>query len=488
MIWRRLPLVLTIGLLGVLISFYLIVSSPRIYEASAVIQLDMPAAIDPASDSSLPASRRVQLIEQRLMARQNLRDMIKRLKLFADTPGLSESQQLTALRSSTRIDSITAPGVSVDSRLSLAAIIITSRAETPATAAAIANDFADSLVNRDRDNRQARIKETRDFLTAEEVRLNDTLAVQDRKVVEFSARNEDSLPTSQEFLQTELGQLTEMETTLDRDIMTLQRERLALEAGGTVEVRASASLVQQIRAAEVELAQARRTLAPDHPEIKRLEDQLERLNSGGGSSGSDVARRQIELIDAQLKQLNGDKVGLDSRRAEIDKARARAPQVARELEEMTRQQTRMRDRYGEISRQLAQVEAQQLLMDNDQAERFVLLEGAVAPEYAVLSNRKKSAVLGVGISGALALIVAFVMEMLNPVLRNGRQFTRATKTRPVISLPYRKTAADIAHNRRRNIYMIGLLVLGALVTLWLVGLFPGLPSPGVAPAPTGGVG
>ena len=488
MIWRRLPLVLTIGLLGVLISFYLIVSSPRIYEASAVIQLDMPAAIDPASDSSLPASRRVQLIEQRLMARQNLRDMIKRLKLFADTPGLSESQQLTALRSSTRIDSITAPGVSVDSRLSLAAIIITSRAETPATAAAIANDFADSLVNRDRDNRQARIKETRDFLTAEEVRLNDTLAVQDRKVVEFSARNEDSLPTSQEFLQSELGQLTEMETTLDRDIMTLQRERLALEAGGTVEVRASASLVQQIRAAEVELAQARRTLAPDHPEIKRLEDQLERLNSGGGSSGSDVARRQIELIDAQLKQLNGDKVGLDSRRAEIDKARARAPQVARELEEMTRQQTRMRDRYGEISRQLAQVEAQQLLMDNDQAERFVLLEGAVAPEYAVLSNRKKSAVLGVGISGALALIVAFVMEMLNPVLRNSRQFTRATKTRPVISLPYRKTAADIAHNRRRNIYMIGLLVLGALVTLWLVGLFPGLPSPGVAPAPTGGVG
>ena len=488
MVWRRLPLVLTIGLLGVLISFYLIVSSPRIYEASAVIQLDMPAAIDPASDSSLPASRRVQLIEQRLMARQNLRDMIKRLKLFADTPGLSESQQLTALRSSTRIDSITAPGVSVDSRLSLAAIIITSRAETPATAAAIANDFADSLVNRDRDNRQARIKETRDFLTAEEVRLNDTLAVQDRKVVEFSARNEDSLPTSQEFLQTELGQLTEMETTLDRDIMTLQRERLALEAGGTVEVRASASLVQQIRAAEVELAQARRTLAPDHPEIKRLEDQLERLNSGGGSSGSDVARRQIELIDAQLKQLNGDKVGLDSRRAEIDKARARAPQVARELEEMTRQQTRMRDRYGEISRQLAQVEAQQLLMDNDQAERFVLLEGAVAPEYAVLSNRKKSAVLGVGISGALALIVAFVMEMLNPVLRNSRQFTRATKTRPVISLPYRKTAADIAHNRRRNIYMIGLLVLGALVTLWLVGLFPGLPSPGVAPAPTGGVG
>ncbi|MFD2439275.1 Wzz/FepE/Etk N-terminal domain-containing protein [Paracoccus kondratievae] len=86
MVWRRLPLVLTIVVLGVLVSFYLIVSSPRIYQASAVIQIDMPAAIEQGSDSSLPASRRVQLIEQRLMARANLRDVTERLGLFADSP------------------------------------------------------------------------------------------------------------------------------------------------------------------------------------------------------------------------------------------------------------------------------------------------------------------------------------------------------------------------------------------------------------------
>ena len=488
MIWRRMPLVLTISILGVLISFYLIVSEPRSYEASAVIQLDMPAAIDPASDSSLPASRRVQLIEQRLMARQNLRDVIERLGLFANTAGLSESEKLAALRLSTRIDSISAPGVSVDSRLSLAAIIITSRAETPETAAAIANDFADSVVNRDRDNRALRIHETRDFLTTEETRLNEALAIQERKVVEYSARNEDALPSSQEFLQAELGQLTEIEAALDRDIMTLQRERLALEAGGIADARPSASLVQQIRSAEVELAQARRTLPEGHPEIQRLEDQLERLNSGGGSGGSDVVRRQVELIDAQLAQLNLDKQGLESRRIEIDKARARGPLVAREIEGMVREQTRLQDRYAEISRQLAQVEAQQLLMDNDQAERFVLLESAVPPEYPVLSNRKKSAVLGVGVSGALALLVAFVLETMNPILRSSRQFARATGTIPVISLPYRLTSEDIARRRRRTIYMVCILLCGAFAVLWMLGAIPGLPSPGVVSVPTDGMG
>lgn len=489
MIWRRLPLVLTISIVGVLGSFYLIVSSPRIYEASAVIQLDMPAAIDQGSDSSLPASRRVQLIEQRLMARSNLRDVIQRLELFADTPGLSEAEELAALRSSTRIESISAPGVSVDSRMSLAAIVITSRAETAATAAAIANDFADSVVNRDSDNRRLRIQESFAFLTAEERRLNDQLAAHERRVVEYSGRNEDSLPTSQEYLQNELTQQTEMESALDRDIMTLQRERLSLEAGNVAaDARPSATLVQQIRTAEIELSQARRTLAADHPEIKRLEENLERLTTGAAATDSDVSRRQMELIDAQLIQLNQEKVALEKRRQEVDAARARAPLVARELETMNRQQRRLQDRYAEISRQLAQVETQQMLMDNDQAERFVVLEEALAPEYPVLSNRKKSAVMSVGVSGALALLAAFALEVMNPVLRRSKQFERATGTRPMMSLPYRLSPADIKARRYRNIYLVVVLVVGALVALWILGKIPWLPSPGVAAAPTDGMG
>ena len=127
-------------------------------------------------------------------------------------------------------------------------------------------------------------------------------------------------------------------------------------------------------------------------------------------------------------------------------------------------------------------------MDNDQAERFVLLEGAVPPVYPVLSNRKKSAVLGVGVSGALALLVAFVLETMNPVLRNSKQFARATGTIPVISLPYRLTAADHSRRRRRNIYMICILLLGAIAVLWMLGKIPGLPSPGVVSVPTDGMG
>ena len=155
---------------------------------------------------------------------------------------------------------------------------------------------------------------------------------------------------------------------------------------------------------------------------------------------------------------------------------------------MQRDQRRLQDRYNEISRQLAQVETQQALMDNDQTERFVLLERALPPEYAAFSNRKKSAVLGVGVSVTLAMAVAVILELLNPVLRRTTQFAKVTGTRPVISLPYRLSAADLRARRNSRIYLTVLMVVGAFIALWLIGFIPGLPSPGVVAMPTDGMG
>ena len=488
MIRRRLPLIMTIMVFGILTSLYLIISSPRIYESSAVIQVDTPAAISQGSDSSLPASRRVQLIEQRLTARSNILDVIERLKLFADSPGMSETDKIGALRSSIRIESIQAPGVSADSSMSLAAIVISARAETADTAAAIANDFANSVVNRDRENRAARIVETRDYLTSEENRLGESLAEQDRTMADFTARYEDALPAAQEYLQSELAQLNASVNALERDIMGLQRDRLALEETPVgADARPSATLVQQIRTAEIELAQARRTLAAGHPEIKRLEDNLARLNSGDEST-SDLGLRQAALIDRQQDQLAAQRTALQSRIQEIERARSRAPQVARDLENMTRQQRRLQDRYNEISRQLASVETQQMLMDNDQAERFVMLERALPPEYPALSNRKKSAVLGAGGSFALAFGIALLLELMRPVLRRTEQFARATGTRPVIALPYLPTAREMRNRRLKYIYVALLLAVGIFVALWLMGSIPGLQSPAVVPDPSQGIG
>lgn len=487
MLRRRLPLVLTLMALGGLVALYFAVTSPRVYESSAVIQIEAPAIVDAASDAGIPVARRVQLIEQRLMVRASLQEMIRRHGLYADVP-LSDNEKVDLLRRSARIESVAATGRDTGNA-SLAAIVITVQAGTAVQSADLANDFADSVINRDEENRELRVQETRQFLMGEEGRVQAELEAHDRKVADYNSAHEDSLPASQEFLQTELTQLAEQETLLDRDIMALERERLAVQvaADTPVEGRATASLAQQLRAAELELAQARRTFAPNHPEIKRLEESVARLSQGGQSETSRMTADQVGLIDSQLDKLVTQKKTLVDRRNEIERARAQTPEVAREVDAMSREQRRLQDRYGETSRRLAEVEMLQSLQANNQTERFVVLERAVPPEYPSLSGRKKSAVLGAFVSIALALGAAFLLELKNPVLRSSNQFQRVTGVRPAIELDYVPNEADLDRAWRRKIY-IGVIIFWALIGgIWLIGYLPGIPSPGVVgPMGTGG--
>lgn len=237
--------------------------------------------------------------------------------------------------------------------------------------------------------------------------------------------------------------------------------------------------MQQLRAAEIELAQAKRTLAPDHPEIARLEANIKRLSQGGLSDTSRVMLEQVSLIDSQLTQLRDQKSRVVARQSEIERARAQTAEVLREYEAITREQQRSRDRYNEVSRRLAQVETVQVLQENNQTERFVVLERAVPPEYPALSGRKKSAVLGVFASTFFAVGLAFLMELARPVLRNGAQFQRATGIRPVVELTYVPNDEDLDALWRRKIYIGLILFWSFIAAVWLIGYLPGVPSPGV---------
>lgn len=480
---RRLPLVLTVMCIGFVLALYLVVTSPRVYEASGVIQIEAPAIVDPASDSGLPIARRVQLIEQRMMVRSNLISVIDRHNLYVGLP-LSMNEKVDLLRRTTRIESVAAPGQGATASASLAAIIITAQGGTAQQAADIANDFADNVINRDEENRQSRIQETQQFLNGEETRIQGELEAHDHKVAEFTTANEDSLPGSQTYIQSELTQLSDLDATLDRDIMALERERLAVQASDTSPTaegggRPAATLVQQLRAAEIELSQAKRTLAADHPEIARLQESVRRLTQGGMSETSRVTLEQIELIDSQLRKLRAQKQQVVNRQAEIEQARGRSAEVLREYETLTREQQRLRDRYNEISRRLAEVETLQSLQANNQTERFVVLERAVAPEYPALSGRKKSAVLGIFASIVVSAGLAFLLELKNPVLRSAGQFGRATGVQPFMELSYVQNDEDLDAAWRRKVY-IGLILFWAFVgCIWLLGLLPGVPSPGV---------
>lgn len=469
LVWRRLPLIITILVIGLLVSLYLAVTSPPSYEARSVIQVDAPVIADPVTRQAPPASLRVQQIEQRLMSRENLIRLIERHHLFADVEALPESKKIEVMRNETRIESV-ATSTPIEGGSSLASIIISARAGTAQTAADIANDLAEEVVTSDRRDREARISEAYQFLTEELTRIEAELRRHDDQISVFASDNEDALPDARTFQQTELAGLSQREALTEQSLMELQRERLELERSAVTDD--SASIVQQLRSAEVALAQARRTLPAGHPEIQRLQQTISDLTQGGAGVAGVGISRQLSLIDSQLQAMQDDLDRITGRRTEIEQAQNRAPQVIQTYEQMQRNRQNVRDQYAELSRRLGEIEALRLLSTNDQTENMVILEPAVPPEFPVASNRRRSAILGTFLSVAVAGGIALLLDMLNPVLRNSRQFEAVTGLRPIISLGYRPTASDRFMRQMRLIYVAAVLVLGLLAGLWMIDLMP----------------
>ncbi|AUH63825.1 GumC family protein [Paracoccus zhejiangensis] len=470
LIWRRLPLILTVLLAGLLLSLYLAVTSPSAFEARTVIQVDAPVIFDPVTRSAPPAALRVQQIEQRLMSRENLLRLIDQYGLFDGAERMPESAKLEVMRAQTRIESVASSAVGPENTGNLAALVISARAGTAQTAADLTNDLANDVVTSYRREREARINESHEFLTTELKRIEADLDGRDRAIAAYASENEDSLPEARTFHQQELVGLTQRQTLTEQSLMQLRRERLALER--TEMTDETSSIVQQLRATEVALAQARRTLPSGHPEIRRLEETVRAITDGRSEDTPAGLSRQLSMIDEQVANMEADLDMIAARRDSIATAQNRMPQVAQIYEQMQRSRQNLSDQYTEMSRRLAEIDALRLLADNDQTENMVILEPAIPPEFPVASNRKRSAILGTFLSIAVSSGLALLLDLMNPVLRNARQFEAVTGLRPLVALGYRPTARDRTWFALRMAY-VGVLLLAALVAvLWMIDLMP----------------
>lgn len=416
---RRWPVILFVAVLGVAATLAYALTRPRVYEATAVIQFESPSVseADEHEGGTLTPAQRVQLIEQRLMARENLAAVIDRHGLFADTP-LSLNEKVAALRASTTIQSIAAAQTGFGSSGRLAALIVTVRLGDPVQAAEVANGFAAAVLDEDARRVGDRARAAVAFFAAEEVRLGTALAGIEAEIAAFKNANEAALPGDLAFRRDELARIGELMRDLQQRIIEFTRERDAIAAA------------RPVRAVE---------------------------------------QRQIDTLDGQIAALAGQEALLAARRDEIEAALRGAPEVERNLALFERRRGQLQDQYAVVSRRLAEAETLLRLHSSQEAERLELLERAVVPDYAIGSGRRRIAILGAAASIAAAVVAAFLLDVLNPVIRSAQQMERALSLRPVVVIPAIDTPADLRRRQALRVAALGLLALAFLLAMGMAG-------------------
>ena len=387
MVRRRVGLISAVVIAGCFVSVFWALSQPHLYRSSEVIQIEQPVIPDELARSTVEgsAARRLQLIEQQLMARDNLEATIEAFGLYDNLPGLRMSEKVDLLRRSVSITGLAAvrEGFADDGAISV--LTITAEMDDPQKARDVAHGFADRTRALALSQRQEQTAETLAFFQEQERALLRELASLENELAVFRSENDLSIEGSLDFRRNELASLNNALLELEREIIATELQRDTLARGANT------------RAATVER------------ERTELTQQLDSLNT------------QLRL--------------LQDRRDSLSAAIETTPAVDRVLADYDRQMTQLRAQLEVISTRRNEAEVGYTLENAARGEKFTTLEEAQVPDYPVSMSRKKRVLMGVIASGALGLVLAFLMELRRPVIRTARQMHRETGLMPVVSIP-----------------------------------------------------
>jgi uncharacterized protein involved in exopolysaccharide biosynthesis len=222
------------------------------------------------------------------------------------------------------------------------------------------------------------------FFQQEVARIGNDITQLEAETTEFKNANADSLPELLEARRDEL-------VSLDADLRQQQQAKLALE-GEAAQINAKATL-------------------------------------------RETDRRALDDIAAQLEVLQSQIRSSETQQAELEAELATSPEVDRVLAGYERQLDQLQSQYDAATGRMAQAEIDARLAEMQQAERFTLLERAIIPEGPIGGGNKKLAIAGAMASLMAGLALAFVLDLMFPVIRTAAQMERELDLRPVVSIP-----------------------------------------------------
>lgn len=403
---RRAPLIIVMLALGVLFGIASALRSERVYSATSVIQVINPVIMDESAASPTSVTRRIQTIEQQLMSRENLLAMAERYGIFQGRD-INVNEQVAVMRQSISIEVVAAahPGTARDGALS--ALLITASAADAETAAAISNELSQSILSQSALSRQDNAQQALRFFEQEEARLQQAIDLLDTRIALFQAANEGLMPGALALRRDDLRRLEDSRLEIERELVQLRSELASLDAT------------------------SRRTVT-----LRRIEQ----LND-------EIARRTEEnaLVSARIDAIHA--------------LMAQAPEIERELNAMERSMTQLQTQLTSAAERRREAEVGLRIEDDQQSDRFVLLESALPPEYPVSTSRKRIAGFWAVAGLFMGLAVAYGLEWIHPALRTASRMERELQLRPLISIPHAVPASDIRRQRVFLALAIGLLLI-----------------------------
>ena len=405
------PFVL-VSIVGALV----VVIQRPIYLAEGKILVESPqiptTLVEPTVTSA--ATERIQVIQQRLMSRDNLVPIMTKFGLFPhERAWMSSGELLDLMRDRSQIslldiDALLAPkdgkpAPRLNSKSSSAiAFTVGFEYENPDIAAKVANELLTSILNPDAQTRTAQATETSRFLAEEVKRLQGKLDAVDAQIAQVKSSMVD--PTK---------------GTDDQD------DQLKMQT-------------EELTKLKAQLIQATAIYSEEHPVVKSLRKRISSLQQQIAQAKTPAAQQQ----DKNLYAIAQDRI---STAKELDEANAKLTAA----------------RLGETMER------------NQQAERLQVIDQPVTPQKPIRPKRLKLFAMVFALAAASGVGFLFLAEMLDKSIRNARELASIVDSQLIVAIPYITTDGELAR-RRRNIILLwstlSIILVAGLAAAYFIGI------------------
>jgi polysaccharide biosynthesis transport protein len=518
---KRKRLLFMVGLPILALGGLLALGLPDIYRSQGLIEIEgaesirdsaangtLQDSIARQSDEPLYADQYVQSLTTVVLSDKNLSQLLAKQQLYEDQAD-DPKGTIQRLRKDIRVDMVTVPILDPTNgreREVVTAFTVGYENRDPQRAYQGAAWLTQAFLESNRQDRRSYAAGNAQFFAAEAERMRKRVAQLEGKLAEFKAKNIGQLPeltnlnlssmdrAENEINSTEsqlqglrrervflVAQLQQARSTgpetnslpaLENeykqklatydpnhpDLVSLRRQIDMMRSGGSP---SGMTLRQQVQQQRSILAEARQRYGEDHPDIKRIQrniDSLEARIKAGESADTTLAsdspmavqlQTQLNATDTQIAALQARGLELRKKMTDLETRMSASPQVERDYQTVTRDLASARSKFEELLKRQMDAEVSEAAIAGGTADKFHIKTRPGLPDEPAKPQR----IAIFAVAFALALIVGMTSivfsQLLDPTVRGVRDIRNILDVTPLTAVPVIERAGRNPHRKMR---------------------------------------
>lgn len=521
---RRLILLTNFGLLSV--SLALAILWPPTYKSTATILIEeqeIPSDLVRSTITSY-ADQRIETIKQQVMSRTTLWKVVEQFNLYQDERKNTPTEEIVKrFVKDVEVEVISADVVDRRTQHATKATIaftVTYQNRSPEMAQKVANELTSLFLGENLKSRERQAQEAASFLQQEAENLAQHINAIDEKIAKFKRRANGALPELTGLNQQLMNQAERELMDVDQQLRSLEERKAYLE-GELATIKPNTPILsvtgerildstERLRALRAEYAAASANLSADHPDIRKMKQEIEALEKETGQLPDAVeaskrlvdaraalatdlerlghahpdilrAQRKIAALEQEVfrfqpapskptgqrpenpayinlqAQLNSAMSSLDALRKTRVEVKRRLSEYATRLERspgiepeylvLMRDRDTSAQKYQEIRSRLLEAKVAEGLEVQRKGERFSLIDPPSLPEKPFKPNRMAIVLLGTVLAIGAGIGAGAAVESMDHSIRSPEQLLQLTQHFPLAVIPFMPNEEDVSRIR-----------------------------------------